>query len=247
MKYLITIICFLAALSLVTILFLLPSSSPDTKDVVVTINNSSITNSMIEESEKQRSSHHEDHAEFINSVVIEQLLLQEAQKQKIDQEPEFREALKDYYEQSLIKILLERQNSEIDDQVNDEDIDLFLGYSGKTITFTIAQGTGNKITPEIDWEISETKTELFDDLSTTMQPLLAGLQPGETRAVFDTGNEWFAIRVETITGQSNPDNMTMPRDMARSIIARHKREQQLNNWINNLVSNADISINEDNK
>ena len=245
MKYLITIACFLAALSLVTIFIILPSSPPEEKSVVIKVNNSSITSSMLEKSEKDRPSYHENRLEFLNSVVIEQLLLQEAQKQKIDQEPQFRDAIKNYYEQSLIKILIERQNQSIDDKVTEKEIDLFLGYFGKTVTFTIAQGTGNQITPEIDWSTGSTKTELFDDLSSTMQPLVAGLQPGNTRAVFDTGNEWFAIRVDNLAGNSEPGITIMPREMVRTILTTHKREQQLNSWINRLVSNADISINED--
>ncbi len=245
MKYLIIIVCFLAALSLVTVFIILPSSPPEEKNVVIKVNNSSITSSMLERSEKDRPSYHENRLEFLNSVVIEQLLLQEAQKQKIDQEPEFRDAIKNYYEQSLIKILLERQNGSIDDNVSEEEVDLFLGYFGKTITFTIAQGTGNQITPEIDWSAGSTKTERFDDLSSTMQPLLAGLQPGSTRAVFETGNEWFAVRVENLTGNAPPGNTPIPREMAQSILSTYKREQHLNSWINKLVSNADISINED--
>ena len=245
MKYLITIACFLAALSLVTIFIILPSSPPEEKSVVIKVNNSSITSSMLEKSEKDRPSYHENRLEFLNSVVIEQLLLQEAQKQKIDQEPQFRDAIKNYYEQSLIKILIERQNQSIDDKVTEKEIDLFLGYFGKTVTFTIAQGTGNQITPEIDWSTGSTKTELFDDLSSTMQPLVAGLQPGNTRAVFDTGNEWFAIRVDNLAGNSEPGITIMPREMVRTILTTHKREQQLNSWINKLVSNADILITED--
>lgn len=247
MKYLITIACFLAVLSLVTIFIISPSPSPEEKSVVVKVNDSNITSSMLERSEKSRPSHHENRTEFLNSVVIEQLLLQEAKRQKIDQEPEFRDAIKEYYEQTLIKILLDRQNTSFDDTVTEKEIDLFLSYFGKTITFTIAQGTGNQVTPEIDWGVSNTTTELFDDLSTTMQPLLVGLQPGNTRAVFDTGNEWFAIRVDNLAGKTSPNIATVSREMVRSTITTHKREQQLNSWINKLVSNADISINEDNK
>ncbi len=245
MKYLISIACFLALLSLVTIFIISPSPSPEEKSVVMKVNDSSITSSMLEKSEKGRSSHHENRREFLNSVVIEQLLLQEAQLQKIDQEPQFREAIKEYYEQSLIKILLERHNQSIDDTVTEQEIDLFLSYFGKMLTFTITQGTGSQVTPEIDWSAGTTKTERFDDLSSTMQPLLVGLQPGETRAVFDTGNEWFAIRVDNVAGDTSPETATIPRETVKSIITTTKREQQLNSWINELVSKADISIKED--
>ena len=74
---------------------------------------------MLAESEKNRPSHHENRQEFLKSVVVEQLLIQEAKRQKIDQEPQFREAIKNHYEQSLVKILLERKNQSLDETVTE--------------------------------------------------------------------------------------------------------------------------------
>ena len=247
MKYLITIACFLAVLTLVTIFIISPTAPPEKNNVVVKVNNNNITSSMLERSEKNRPSYHENREEFINSVVVEQLLIQQAKKQKIDQEPEFREAIKNYYEQSLIKILLERKNQSLDDTVSEEEIDQFLDYFGKTITFTIAQGSGTLAKPEIKWDDAGTETELFDNLSTIMQSLVVGLESGAERTFFDTGNEWFAIRVDSISGKTSGDSANVPRETIRSIIATHKREQKLYSWINGLVTDADISIHEDNR
>ncbi len=245
MKYLLTIVCFLALLSLVTIFIIAPSPSPEKGSVVVKVNDNRITSGMLAESEKNRPSHHENRQEFLKSVVVEQLLIQEAKRQKIDQEPQFREAIKNHYEQSLVKILLERKNQMLDETVSDEEIDRYLSYFGKTVTFTIAQGSGSQAAPDVEWEAGSTKTERFDDLSTTLQPLLVGLQPGGTTTFFDTGNEWFAIRLENLTDTPSGDLTNIPREMVRSIITTHKREQKLYGWINSLVSSADISIYED--
>ncbi len=245
MKYLITIVCFLAVLSLVTIFIISPAPSPEKGSVVVKVNDNSITSSMLAESEKNRPSHHENRKEFLKSVVVEQLLIQEAKRQKIDQEPQFREAIKNHYEQSLVKLLLERKNQMLDATVSEGEIDQFLAYFGKTVTFTLAPGAGDQASPEIAWDAGSTETERFDALSTTLQPLLVGLQPGDTTTFFDTGNEWFAVRLENVTGNTAENLRNIPREMVRSIIATHKREQKLYGWINTLVSDADISIHED--
>lgn len=244
MKYITIIICIIATISLLSISFLLPERAPEENDVVMTVNKQKLTSNMIENFARHKSSHHADRHDLLNSVAIERVLVQEAQRQNIDKEPAFREAIKSFYEQSMIKILLDRQHQIVDDKVTKEEIDSFIGYCGKTITFTTTEGQGNVIATEIDWSGSRKSTELFDDLSTTIQPVLAGLQPGNIRAVFDTGNAWFAIRVEEVAGTSRK-NCSVSRDIIRKIIADHKRQQQFNSWINSLIANADISIKED--
>jgi len=242
MKYLITIISLICALSLATLVIIWPNDSPDEKDVVLTVNDSKMTSTMIEKSKNRRSSHHEGATEFLNSIIIEQLLIQEAQRQKIDQEAEFRDAIKIFYEQSLIKVLLDRKNKQIGDDVSDTEVDAFFSYFGKAITFSIAQGSGTRINPEIDWGISTTQTKLFDDLSMTLQPILVGLQPGNTRTVYDTDNEWFAVRVDDITEGNSHEEPDITREKVQSVIASHKRGQQLNMWVNTLISDANISM-----
>jgi len=245
MKYLIVIGCIIGVFSLAAIVSIWPEKQIEDEDVVITVNNLKITRNMLDTSEQGRSSHHANREDYLNSVIVEQILIQEAQKQNIDKEPAFRQSLKNYYEQSLVNILLERQNQTVDVTVSDEEIDSFISYFGKTITFTVAQGSGESITPEIDWADSTTSTVLFDDLSSTLQPIIAGLQPGNTRTVFDTGNEWFAVKVESIEGTTSAAVETIPKDMIRKIIATHKREQQLNAWINRLIAEANISIKEE--
>ena len=241
MKYLATILGIILLLTIATLAIIWPEKQPAKEDIVMTVNDYTFTSAMLAQSEKQRSSHHESWKDFLDSIAIEQVLIQEAQRQKIDREPAFRQSIKNYYEQSLVKILLDRQNHVIDAGVSEQEIDSFLSYSGRTITFTIAQGEGTT-TPEVDWSNGKTSTELFDNLSSTLQPVLAGLKPGNTRAVYDTGNEWYAARVDDVSGSPSSDTASIPRETIRSIIENHKREQQLNQWISRLITDADISI-----
>jgi len=241
MKYLAAILGIILLLTIVTLAIIWPEKRPTKEDIVMTVNDYTFTSAMLEQSEKQRSSQHESWQDFLDSIAIEQVLIQEAQRQKIDREPAFRESIKNYYEQSLVKILLDRQNQAIDAEVSEEEIDLFLSYSGKTITFDIAQGEGT-ITPEVDWSKGTTSTELFDNLSSTLQPILAGLMPGNVRTVYDTGNEWFAVKVNEISDSPTSNASSTSRETIRLLTKNHKREQQLNQWISRLITDADISI-----
>lgn len=244
MRYLIIILCIIAGISVLTFLMLWPEAEPDEQDVVLTVNNTQITRDMIAQIARQHPSHHLSKQDLLHTVAVERILIKEAQRQSIDREPAFREAIKNFYEQSLIKILLERQHHITKDNVLEKEIDDFLGNYGKTFTFSIVQGKGDSITPNLDWSKGKSSTELFDNLSATIQPVLVNLQPGDIRPVFDTGNEWFAIKIEEVTGTTNL-NISMSRDTIRNIIYNHKRHQRINSWINRLIEDADISIKKD--
>ena len=244
MKYLISIICLLLAVTILTVVVLWPQHPTSPDDVVLTVNDSQITLDMIEKTKIERASHHDDRSALINSVIVEHLLIQEAQRQKIDEEPEFREAIKTFYEQSLIKILLDRRAAQINNGVTEQEVDTFLSYLGKPITFSTVRGSGTVI-DTIDWSKSRRNTVLFDDLSSTMQPLLAGLEPGKSRTIFDTGNEWFAVRVEEIGPLEQEEKSDLSRERVRSMIAASKRDEQLNSWVNSLLLEANISIKTD--
>ena len=242
MKYLIIILSIVALFSIAAIAVMWPESEPEDRDVVMTVNNLKVTDDMIKSFKRRQTSYHENRDEFLNSIAIEQVLIQEAQRRKIDGEPEFRAAIKTYYEQSLIKILIDRQNEIVDDSVGEKEIDDFLDCFGRTFTFSRTKGRGPISSPDLDWSKSEKSSELFDNLSGTLQPLLAGLKPGETSTVFDTGHDWFAVRVENISEKSVSTPLPLPREMARELIADHKRQQQINSWINTLIANAKITI-----
>lgn len=243
MNYLLTILLIVITLSCGTFFILWPDKAPPENEIVMTVNNQSITEEMINESQRHLPSHHSDEQDFLQSVAIKQVLLQEAKKQNIHKEKAFKEAIKNYYEESLVKILIDRQHQSINDEVTQEEIDTFLNTFGKTITFSKAQGRERSSNPEIDWANSSQITELFDNLSSTLQPVVAGLLPGNTKAVFDTGNEWFAIRVDKIDGETSTEALP-PKEMIINLIAMHKRQQQLNAWINRLVTNSEILIKE---
>lgn len=245
MKYLLAIVGIIGAVTLATLVIIWPEQEPPEQEVVLQVNDRKLTSTMIDQSPRHRSSHHEDRDDFLNSVAVEQVLIQEAQRRKIDKEPAFRQAIKDYYEQSLIKILIDRELQTIDSQVSEAEIDTFLGYYGRTVSFTRVRGQGTPADPRIDWSQGETTSELFDNLSNSLQAVLAGLEPGGTDIVFDTGNEWFAVRFDSVSEPKPNGSPAAPKELIRDLISDHKRQQQLNRWINRLITTADISIKEE--
>ena len=85
----------------------------------------SINDRIISEAEFQemlkRQTYHMSHERFVESVIDKQLLIQEAIKIDINNEESFRLSVENFYEQSLINILLNRKlDSLIVDVTNDE-------------------------------------------------------------------------------------------------------------------------------
>ena len=239
MKYLSIILTIILALTAATLLFIWPSQPKEKKDIIVTINGHDISRSDIQE-ERTTGSYHESSSDFLNSVITRQLLIQEAQKHSIDKELSFRKELKEYYEQSLIKILMERKNASLQTQVKDQEVQTFLHSFGRTYSFMLLK-TREPPTADLLKKNGTLHSALFEDLSENLQLILATLKPGEMAMEFETGNENSAILLEKVEGAGDTSASIDP-ERARTILIEHRKRQQISNWINELRKNASITI-----
>ena len=63
---------------------------------------------------------------FIHSLINKELLIQEAQRLEINREESFRRSVENFYEQSLIKNLMDRKYADLKIKVSERDvIDIF--------------------------------------------------------------------------------------------------------------------------
>lgn len=239
MKYLFILLTIVLAISAATFVFIRPQPPQEKKDILVTINGHDISRDDIRE-EGRAESHHERGSDFLDSVISKQLLIEEAQKLDVDKEPSFRKELKDFYEQSLIKVMLERKNASLQVLVSDQEIDNYLNGFGRTYTFMLLKTPGP---PSVDTLKSKGQlhSARFEDLSENLRLALSTLKPGEMGMEFETGNENTAILLEKIEGTVEKDT-SINRDKISNILAEHKRRQVINNWINDLRKKATVTI-----
>ena len=66
--------------------------------------------------------HHMTQEQFIEETIEKQLFIQEAVKMEINKEQSFRMSVQNFYEQSLIKVLLDRKLDSLKVDVTDEEI-----------------------------------------------------------------------------------------------------------------------------
>jgi len=240
MRYIRIILAILILASIVTLIYLWPRAAAPKRDVVATINGYQLQKNQLTASPSEEGSGQQT-GDILNSAITRELLLQEAQRQKIDKEEAFRKSLKDFYEQSLLKILMDRKYASLNATVSDEDIDRYLSLFGKTIRFTrLPVSAKPPYNPAS--ERGQTTNVLFDDLADSLKPMIASLKPGEYIMRFDTGHEQYALRLDAVTASSATNTTAPPRAMAKTLIEQSKKEQMIAQWLMELRQNANITI-----
>lgn len=241
MKYLLIIFAIIATAAIISLTFFRPEKPTTQEDIALTVNGHNISNSSISQESNKFGYHGMEKQEIYDSVITREILINEAQRQKIDKEDDFRKALKIFYETSLIKILLERENSKIQVSVSDEEIENYLSYIGKTVSFTRLDSIP---TPGTDTKkiAGNANTALFDDLAEPLRLLLSTLQPGSYGIRFDTGTEKYALRLDSVNSINSPTEGRFSKQHIRDMISDYKHEQFLNQWLTDLKAKAEVTI-----
>ena len=241
MKYLITILVIICFATLLTVFFVWPEKSMDTTNIAVTINGHDLAKATVTTKGEKTGYHSEDYAELLDSAITRELLIQEAQHQNIDKEESFRVSLKTFYEESLIKTLMDRRYDKLKAEVKDQEIDDFLALYGNMVTFTRLPVCIPS--PQIPTSDKGPQNEvLFDDLADSLKCLLSNCKPGEYVIKFDTGSEQYAIRLDKVTPAVGMQTAKPDRDQVRKMLEDYKRQQQIGTWLNALRSKASITI-----
>lgn len=79
----------------------------------------------------------EGREEYLDRLLEKEILLQEAQRQGLDRERDFMKSIENYWEQALLKLLLERKSREISGQIRvyDNEIQEYYRGSGERLSF----------------------------------------------------------------------------------------------------------------
>lgn len=238
MKYLFTIFVLVALSSAVTLYYLWPADPVSSQDVALRVNGHPLSQKQVDDQSRKQGYHGETPEEQMDSLVTRQLLLLEAQRLGIHKEEGFRRALKNYYEQSLIKVLTDRKMATLVIDVSEEDIDSYLSCSGKIFTFTQSPIKGGNI---LERE-GRQKVVPFDELSESMRFLLFSLQPGESASQFDTGTEVSVIRLDKVEKGAGLKPVAYERNRVRELIGNYQRSREIDSWIHSLRENASVEI-----
>jgi hypothetical protein len=237
MKYIYYIAAILT-ISLALIIFQYFTDRPATdKQPAIVINDRVIT---VEELAKLRPPHDESRQDFINSIITKELLIQEAQRSGIDKEELFRRSIQSFYEQSLVKVLMDRKFASLNIVVSDEEVEQYHSMFDKKVSLTIYKGAKAEDL-NTGAATGEKMIVSFRDLSRNMKLVVSLLKKGEKSRPFISGSEYVSIALDDI--QPNGVRQSgMDRDGIRKLIAEEKREQMISEWMEGLRKKAKIKV-----
>ncbi|PLX84635.1 MAG: hypothetical protein C0617_07285 [Desulfuromonas sp.] len=215
-----------------------PSAPPDG---ALVINDRVISPPELEMKKKYSSYHQGSQEEFIEGVVTRELLIQEAQRAGIDREESFRLAIQDFFEQSLIKVLMDRQYRDMEVSVGPEELEAYRDNIGKFFHLTVLNYPSEKEAIAQRGERPEAVQEFFGDLPWPLRDRLLHLQQGQTSEPFSLGEEFVRLRldkVERTEGQQvEPDG-----EMLRTTLLEEKKRKAMDSWLNELRQKAAITL-----
>jgi parvulin-like peptidyl-prolyl isomerase len=215
-------------------------ASVDISKPAIIINDRIITEDELEKKMAAKP-HDMTDEQYIDSLIMQQLLIQEALAQNIHKEESFRRSVENFYEQSLVKILLDRKSREAEPEVTKKEVEKYIKLSGMEIVYTKQIfKTKQHARANTDPEISNVSTP-FSFLSDTLQCIIIGLEPGQTSKPRQTDQGFVTYRLEKIKALKTPGaQFDMDKDRIKAIIADCKKEKLFQQWTDELRQNADI-------
>lgn len=241
MRYIYYIIIIFLGLSAI-IGYELRSRDRVSKDAAIIINDRTIT---VEEFNRLYSTKPPDMREksdFINSLITKELLLQESKKTGIDREESFRRSIQNYYEQSLIKLLIDRKFATMHIELDENEFNRYMSLINRSLHITIFTFNTLEEAKRGVYREGERKTIFFGDLAKDMREHLAELRVGETSEPVKMGDSYVAVRLDRtdiIPGEMPSDT---ERKMIRKMLLDEKKEKAINDWIADLRNRASVKI-----
>lgn len=241
MKYIYSIVFILVALSAVIGYVLFPSRiSP--KNVALIINDRVITTDEFNRLYAAQPRGARDKGDFLNSLITKELLIQESQKEGIEKEEPFRKSIQNFYEQSLIKLLMDRKLASVRLPVGDEDIDAYLSLSGRRLFLTMFSFAGPDEAKKSVYNGGETRTVFFENLACEIRNAVSKLKQGEMTRPIRSGDRYIVVRLDKIGSPASPVSLPTDREKIKEILMNEKKEQMINDWVAGLREKASIKI-----
>ena len=182
--------------------------------------------------------------QFAESVIDKQLLIQEAIRMEINKEESFRSSVENFYEQSLIKILLDRKLNSLVVDVTNEEMEKYEELAQSRISLTKfiyptlkdMQGKTNETVQEMESD--------FADLSNDLKFALLSLKKGESSKPMKKGMEGVLIyRLKDIQKIEKTETEKLEEFDIKKVsllIQDKKKEQLLDEWTDSIRESAEI-------
>jgi hypothetical protein len=241
MRYIYYIIFIFMVLSAI-IGYALKGNRDTTKEAAIIINDRVITTEEFKKLSSSQPLHMMEMTDFINSVITKELLLQESKREGIDREEPFRRSIQNFYEQSLIKLLMDRKFSSLQITPDEDALNRYLASLNKKYHVTIFSFDSPEDARKSKFSDGKSRSISFVDLSRDIRDHILVLKPGRMTEPLKTGEKYVVIRLdrlETLPGQVTSDT---EREKIRQMLIEEKKEQVINDWIADLRKKSSVKV-----
>lgn len=245
MKYIYYIIAILALSSAFIAYQLLGDRPPGKKKAALVVNDRVVSEEEFNKLYSSCDPHLTDKSDFINALISKELLIQEARKLGIDREEPFRQSIQNFYEQSLIKILMDRKFSSISVTVSDEELKRYIGFLNSRLHMTFFSFESAGAAGRGDYRDGEKRIVSFEDLSKELRDALMPLKAGERTVPLKMGEKYIVVRLDRVE-ELPARKLSLPQtSRVREMLAEEKKERLFNEWLDSLRKNATVIISTD--
>lgn len=213
---------------------------PAEKNIAITINRKYIT--LDEFNARFASVQATDRQDFINSLIVRELMIQDAQKEGIDKDEAFRRSIQDYYEQSLIKQVMDKKIKNLKVDVTDHEIDHFSAFQNSTVKVTVFRADNENAAKKGQFRIQEAKTLRVNDLADNVCDSLESLQEGSLTSPICSIDGCVAFRLDSVTTSASEPLSAESRRKVRTVLLERKKQRAMDLWIADLRAKSDIRI-----
>jgi len=248
MKYIYYIIGILLIFSIAVAVMQYRNYSSDNKDlseVALKINGRIYTNEEFNILLKDKP-HDLTNLQYTKTLIDKELLIQEAMRLKLHENQDFKTAIKNYYEQSLISALMNNKSEEMIPVASETEINKFISKLSSKVNIStfFYKDFENALSDSLRTE-EKTATIDFADLSDNLKYHISYIEPGQKTPPLADESGYKVIRLNKIDNSAPEIPLNEPmRAMAAKIITSSKKKYLMETWQQELKNKADIEIKE---
>lgn len=241
MRYIYYIFIILFGLSAI-IGYELRDKEASPKEAAIIVNDKVITAEEFNRLYSSKSGDKEDKGDFINSLITKELLIQEAEKEGIDKGEAFRISIQNFYEQSLIKLLMDRKCGCINANVTDDELNRYITLLNAKIYFTIFDFDSIEEAHKGNYRDGESRGVYFEDLSKDMRNSIISLKEGQVTEPVKNGEKYAVVRLDKIEHMTSRMPSDLEKEKIKKMLAEERKEKLLNDWVVDLRKRAAVKI-----
>lgn len=179
--------------------------------------------------------------QFAESVIDNQLLIQEAIKLKINQEESFRQSVESFYEKSMIKILLDRKRKSLVVDVTDEELEKYENLLSQKVVITKMRYQNLDDAGSNSNGIHESIEAEFEDLPDDVKFIILNLKKDKLSPPRPTALGYVVYRLDkTVEKEKTDPESAFDIKKVSIYLQDKKKEEKLEEWMRSIRDKADI-------